>query len=576
MNQTFTVETAKVVGAPAGGLWSQVHTFFPDGLKKEKRGDLLAVLVVRGVSEGIEAISAGREVLGRIHEEFYGNLEGDVFTRLGEAVQKVGRENEGLTIVAASVFKNALYLAILGAGQAWFKRKEKLGMILRGGEGLQTGSGLIEEGDVVLLGSETFFKTVAEGVLRASLESNSPAEAVEVLAPIILGRQDTAEAAVALALIKEKEKEELAGPSLSELDLKEVPPESGREKKKKINLPIFNRLIARLNFSSDKMKIFIRRPKTGRRQRNLFLVLLFLLGILVLRRFFWGEGGIFSNWLKKERTEIISPEESREKSSAESEKEISLAEIPIFMDLNLISAGARGDAFSLLEKKLAILDSSKKKVYFLDIEKKAYEIADLSGEGKLITLAAGGAYIFSPEGIFKIQPKTNSVLKISADDSWKSTIDMAVFAGNLYLLDKEGDIWRYLGTGESFGPKKSWFLETAPDLSLAVSMTIDGSIWVLTKDNILKFTLGKKDNFALTKMPESFSEPVKIYTSAKEENLYVLDKGQGKILVINKNGEFRGSYVWQGVKQTTDLVALESMKKIFLLSGQKIYEMEIK
>ena len=74
MDSAYTVETAKIVGSPADGFWSQIHTFFPqDDLKKEKRGILLAVLVVSGVEEGIEAVAQGREILGRLHEEYYGD-----------------------------------------------------------------------------------------------------------------------------------------------------------------------------------------------------------------------------------------------------------------------------------------------------------------------------------------------------------------------------------------------------------------------------------------------------------------------------------------------------------------------
>lgn len=109
MKSIFACQIAKVVGTPTNGFWSQVHTFSPeDPVKKEKRGDLLAVLVLSGVPEGIEAVAAGREVLARLHEEYYGHLEGSPFERLKESLAKISQESPEAEIVAAVVFGPAL------------------------------------------------------------------------------------------------------------------------------------------------------------------------------------------------------------------------------------------------------------------------------------------------------------------------------------------------------------------------------------------------------------------------------------------------------------------------------------
>ena len=87
------LETAKIVGTATESSWSQVHTFFPADIEKqERRGRLLAVLSLRGLKEGLEAVAAGREIIARLHEEYYGNLTGSAFSRLKTAVKKVAAE----------------------------------------------------------------------------------------------------------------------------------------------------------------------------------------------------------------------------------------------------------------------------------------------------------------------------------------------------------------------------------------------------------------------------------------------------------------------------------------------------
>lgn len=617
MEPAFTIETSKIVGTPTDGFWSQVHTFFPqDREKKASRGDLLAVLVVSGVEEGIGAVAFGREILGRLHEEYYGDLTGSAFEKLGEAVNKVGLENEGLEIVAASLSGRVLYVATYGMGKVVLKRGDKLGIVLRGEGQMQKGSGILEEGDLILLGSEHFFREVGVGVMKAALESSSPEEAVENLAPIVLGHNNMANAAAILALVK---KEPLAARSVSRLVEKEEEVEHVENKRANLLEKVFSKIKL-----PQRKSFFVRRTDLEKRKKILFIIALTLLVLLAVAFVFGlkqraadkrqskvksliilaeekfnqgkeiysanpGEGKSFLTEaeklvgeglvLEKNSQELVLLKEQIEKFSSSLGVETSLQEVPTFMDLSLIIDGASGVSLSLLDKDLAILDANKEKVYLLDTEKKSNVVYELKQSGgKLMTAFAGKIVVFTEKGIAEVDTKNKSVsIKINKDEGWKEIVGLASFNGNLYLLDKgASDIWRYLASGEGYGTRKSWFVDSPPDFSGAISMAIDGAVWVLEKDKISKFNLSQPETFSLTKMPEAFADPIKIYTSVDNQNLYVLDKGRGKIYEIAKNGEYKASYVWEGIKEASDLVAVESVKKIFLLSGTKIYEIGMK
>ena len=623
MKSIFACQIAKVVGTPTNGFWSQVHTFSPeDPVKKEKRGDLLAVLVLSGVPEGIEAVAAGREVLARLHEEYYGHLEGSPFERLKESLAKISQESPEAEIVAAVVFGPALYLSLYGYGQVFLKRGDKIGILLKGNGGRQNASGLLQEGDLLVLGSAYFFKAISQGVLKASLQGGSVDEAVETLAPLVLGRKDMALAAAILALVKKEEV--LAIKPLEEAIPAPASPVTRPPKRLGFKLSFsFKKFKKPGIFSLTNQPIFLRTAQRERKKKIFFTLALVLLSLLGLSLFF-GRQRVAEQRRQSQARELLkqaeeklnqgkiistaNPAEGRNLAVQAQEitnqalklwsknneegvflktqidqflsslgQEIALAEPTVFMDLKLVADGAEAQSFALAGRNLAILNPAGKKIYLLNLEKKSYKTVDYPGkEPQFLSSYDGKIYIFDQEGVYVVADSTSPVLKIKADEEWGKIVGLASYLGHVYLLDTEKNaIWRYLVSGSSFGPKTNWFKEKV-DLTNSVSLAVDTSVWILNKNGIEKFNLGRKDNFTLQKMPGSFAEPVKIYTSPACLNLYVLDKGSGKIYVIAKDGTFRSVYSWEGFKQATDLVAEETLKKIFVLSSRKIYEVELK
>ncbi|RJR26037.1 hypothetical protein C4578_00145 [Candidatus Microgenomates bacterium] len=640
MERKFVLQVAKVVGNPSDGFWSQVHTFFPeDQEKKEKRGDLLAVLVLAGVPEGIEAVAAGREVLARLHEEYYGNLEGTAFERLTSAVSKITSENQDIEIIAAVLFEKVLYLAIYGEGKVCLKRGDRFSQILKGDGDLQTASGVLEENDLVVIGSKKFFNVVGDGVLKASLEGGSAEEAVEALAPVILGHNDMAAAAAILALAQKNEPLEIQQVFSGETEKTEetiispssaagMPEEEKVSLRKKIKDFLLERKISRRRsaFGSKKTEdlserpIFVKKTALEKKKKVYFLAALFLLFLLGISIVFGSkkriesqkkaqasqilsqaeeklnQGKILSSQdsnesrvlgiqaqnlvseamsVSKDNEEAVFLKEQVEKFLESLGDEHYLNEPSVFMDLNLIKDGASGVAFALLNENLVILDQGQSQIYFLDAEKKSHRVLDFDEKANLITASGGKAFVFGDKGVFEIEEES-AKLVIESDSGWGEIAAISSFNGNVYLLDKNTTIWRYLYSEGEFGAKKSWFIGNPPDLSKTVSMAIDSSIWVLEEKSIAKFNLGKEEAFSLQKMPEEFKAAAKIFTSEETENLYVLDKEAGKLFVIDKKGNFKSLYVSEKFKEASDIVAIEPEKRLFILAGSKIYEAALK
>jgi hypothetical protein len=100
---------------------------------------------------------------------------------------------------------------------------------------------------------------------------------------------------------------------------------------------------------------------------------------------------------------------------------------------------------------------------------------------------------------------------------------------------------------------------------------------MLTSDgNISKFTKGNNDTFTIAGLDTPLSNPTKIYTNASDDNIYVLDNGNSRIVVFDKSGNYKNQYQAGIIKTAKDFDVLEKDKKIYILSSNKTYEVDLK
>jgi len=600
------LEIAKIVGTLSKNGWSQVHTFVPEEKEKfQNRGQLLAVMGMTGLNERVEVASAGRELISRLHEEYYGSLEEKPFRQLGKAVEKVFREastEAKIEIVAGVLVSDVLYLAIAGGGKVVLKRQGKITTILESSPDpflVETASGYLEEDDIFLLGTKRFFEVVPWGVIQAALAGGSTQEVVEILTPAVLGKEEGLAAAVIAKV--EEERQEFFSPTEKKpekmdkkealrkfiLKIKTKITEKPAQKPKKSLFTVALILFLLLGIS---MVFGTRQRKRQTEERKIAAVL-----EQVKAKKEEGEAILTLNPAKareilKEAEGLLKQVEEEKISSSQLENikqelEVSLAlvlreykvEPTLFFDLELIKKGAVGNDFAFSGGQLVILDSQNLAVYSLGaMEKKQAILAggsQIEGASQLAVFWPK-VFILGEEGIYQVSGG-NLSLVVKKDKDWQEAVDLGTFAGNLYLLDKKM-IWVYPAGEAGFGNKKAW-LKNPADFSEALGMAIDGAIWVLKKDgSIEKYLRGEKDAFGIAGLDKAFSAPFGLYTSAEEERLYILDQGDSRVVVLNKNGEYHSQYKSPQIANTKSLIVSEKEGKIFLFQGSKIYQIELR
>ncbi|MCF7830503.1 hypothetical protein K9M41_00695 [Candidatus Gracilibacteria bacterium] len=165
------------------------------------------------------------------------------------------------------------------------------------------------------------------------------------------------------------------------------------------------------------------------------------------------------------------------------------------------------------------------------------------------------------------------------DEIWKRGLDIKTYGRYAYVLDPvENQIWKYERRRAKYSPAVAY--NQGADLSRGISMTIDGSIFILSDDGtIQRIFRGVKTEYSFRDLPSiPFSgKNLKLYTTTNLDFLYLLDPDNSRILVFVK-GERFATYKKQVIFDlpgTRDFVIDDSGQKVNVLTKDKIYEFSL-
>jgi serine/threonine protein phosphatase PrpC len=173
-----------------------------------------------------------------------------------------------------------------------------------------------------------------------------------------------------------------------------------------------------------------------------------------------------------------------------------------------------------------------------------------------------------------------SAVSVVDSEIWEDARAIAEYAGYLYVLDAAEDrILKYAPTGNTYDSFPLSYLqgETAVDLENAVDLAIDGYIYVLAGNEILKFSGGLPEGFSITGLEDQgLQAPVAIFTSPETQHLYVGDAGLGRVVQLTKEGAFVRQFLPpredEGLFQSLkDLWVDEAGGKLVVLTSEGLF-----
>jgi len=565
MEKRLEVKVRKIVGQanPEEGKWSDVLTFEPEEKELEKRrGRLFAVLDLTGGAR-LDLSGFGKKTLGTLREAYYASEESSPLQALEEAVHKAqhrlvdlafgpeGAASDGAlnyNFATAVLWGTVLYVAKLGASGIYLRRPaerdnrhaqrgvvmEELGETRN--SKIFSASGMVRDGDAVVLGSSDFSHTFSVGELSGALEN------LESLVSN-LGRP----------------------PGISSLVLRlELESMPGEEEELKI---------ASVIEKESGLKIFLKKFFSFLPPKALLLIPV----ALFLAATAWT--------INKRRTDFRAAETARLVSQAEQ----TMADARQYVDLN----------------------NSRARELLLEAKNDFAEVKDFGGEGlpadrqvlglskkieEIDTLLdkVNNVKRVTPQEVESAEVSFNPLSKLASPPKVEGAVDTGTYFGNIYsLVPSENQILKAAvvappaslrealrAGGGDYAEPRYWVTTENPPLADAVSMAIDGFIYVLKSDGqVLKFEKGELVlDFGLKEIDQPLFDPRTIFTTIESEHLYILDVGNQRLVVTDKNGFYQSQYVFeddQNLTHPTGLFVDEAGGAIYLLDGTKTFRVEM-
>jgi hypothetical protein len=592
-----TLTFAKIVANPSAFSWSQVYS----------AGKLFAVISLEAQEENLEKDFLnvlGKEILNTLEQEFF-TLETKDLASIKTAVLTTSKKiptEINCSFVIAALTNNILYLYILGNGRASLKREGKLGNLIEAADqksdALKEASGYLQDNDIIVLQTKQFSDVISVGTLSEFMDNLPPSEIAENLAPLVHEKEEAGAAAIIArykAPVAEEAAEAIPEPE-PEIEAKTVEDEQNSSES-----PFYSPTVTHKTSLLDKARpltasLFskLKRPQDLGLNHSRKVILTIVIIILVV---FVGSVFFALNKQAAEKTQTafqaVYPQALKQYNEGESLLELNqnLARDSFQQAQQLLNGGKdklpqnspeEKQVLDLLNKVNTALNASSgvtnvaaKEVsadnsQFLLAESKNDGLYFAEDDNHIYELTQTQVYTFNPDG-----SNQKSIITNSGD--WKQPGGLSIYNGNVYILDKsQNQILKYVNSDSGF-VKANYFSSTSPDLSKAVSIAIDSSIYVLTSDgNISKFTKGNPDTFTIAGLDASLSNPTRIYTNLNDTNVYVLDNGNSRIVVFDKSGNYKNQYQAVVLKTAKDFEVLEQDKKIYVLSDGKTYKIDLK
>lgn len=208
------------------------------------------------------------------------------------------------------------------------------------------------------------------------------------------------------------------------------------------------------------------------------------------------------------------------------------------------------------------------------------DVTWMAGEGdqtqpRFMALDRSGTLLsYDPRRGVRAQPVGNS-------DIWLNPQAIGGYYGNLYVLDPLlGRLLKYLPSNNEYVKPPLDYIDAALgiDLTGAVDMAIDGSVYILYADGtIKKFHNGVPVEFPMAGFYGTMRSPVAIHVSGEqrpdaEGYVYVADTGNKRVLQFSKDGvfvrQFRAVDTEPYMERLRGLYVDEAERRMFLISEQ--------
>jgi len=607
----MAIQVKEIIGTPDNKGWVQVHHFAGlEADKKSKRGQMVLLLALKGASEEA-ATGYGREIISRVYEEYYGNLEERPMARLKQMLGKIGKERPvyltekiSLSLLIAIFWRGFWYFGIWGQGQIFLSRKGGLLPLLQGeSKQVLVISGQLKKGDLVLLGTDAFFAQIPQGTIRASLQGGNSEMAAEVLSPLVHARPNQSQ--IGAALVQKSDQKELREEKNQESASRAEPKLAPPVKLKSKFQPKTSKFSFSLPFSSPLFNLVFglvllasllglvgwgiwRQKKLAKQKEFDNLIAQVEDKLQTAESIQLLETGQSLGLAKEAQVLIVQAAELKENNShvlglKERAEKLMLIlgggeklKPEIFFRLSLLAEGAEGQQLVVLADQLFVFDPKTQKVFGFEYPQKhsqTFSGGQIIKDKQFLTVVKNNRFYFlDDQGIVFWDGKGKE--ERVAEHEWSQPKSLLSWGNNFYVLDVgEKKLLKLVGLGQGYASPGDWFV-TPPALSWEKikDVAIDGHIWFLTEDGrITRFFQGRLAPIKLENNPSKSSEQLALATEGSRLAIF---NQESQLLVWDKEGHWQGQLNID-LAPVIDMAISPEGRWLFFLTKGEVYWLDL-
>ncbi len=252
-----------------------------------------------------------------------------------------------------------------------------------------------------------------------------------------------------------------------------------------------------------------------------------------------------------------------------------------FLDLNNFSAGFLASKMCLTQNMIALVDVSRRDVLLLSREPSITKQAQfhLEDVGE-VACSSDRIFFETKESFFMLSADGQQLETIGKKDvKITSLTQLRFFSDAVYGYDSvTNQVHRWpMNDKGSLLENKSWLKAALSGVEAGVSgLAIDGKVWIVTKTGqLLQFSNGAPVPFSIKGLQQLFTSQLGLFTSEDSELLYVLESSKNRVVLLTKNGEFLREIESSFFASASVIQADELNKKLFVLSGSLLFQVEL-
>lgn len=232
------------------------------------------------------------------------------------------------------------------------------------------------------------------------------------------------------------------------------------------------------------------------------------------------------------------------------------------------------------DNKLYVLGKSGS-VYEINPEDKSLKQKFVLSGGKQLTVwddeSVSDAYILfdSDQKFYYHKGENEDELNVVVPEE-KQIADLEVYGEKIYYLDNEAAAIYKVSQPLAVNPNITvWTQNESEVLKEASQMVIDGNIWLVAKSEIVKMFRGDRQDFKISKLDKNLSDDLIVASPEDSNYLYILDKDNKRLVVIDKEGVAQRQFVNEELGQAENLIVGVDEKIAWVTVGTEVKEISL-